>query len=128
MENANIVVMLKEQLNKLKEINDIKECLKQYKISILFTKDETLVKIYLPLKRKKVERLSPELQQKIQRVKELLKGKRDAIYLYTLLLSLHNELQKVQFLQKLDIESQNILLPAIDIIKRDLTLMIEEKK
>jgi len=97
------------------------------KIILMVDKDGVKTKIVIPVvSKKRPSRLEPELVEKIRRVREILKGKRDSIYLFTLLMSLHSELSKVDVV-KLDEESREILVPAMGLVEKDLVKSLEVK-
>jgi hypothetical protein len=63
--------------------------------------------------------LEPELQAKIKQARKVLKGNRDSLYLFTLLISLQGELKKTN-VSKLDVETRQVLVPALQAIDNTL--------
>ena len=106
---------------------DAKQRIGDNKVVILIDKEQVKTKIVVPaIREKKPSRLAPEFIRRIQEVKKTLKGKRDSIYLFTLLMSLHSELQKMK-MDKLDIQSRDIIVPAMDVVGKDLLKLGEVK-
>ena len=118
---------LKNKVEEIVKKEEIKVCFDGNKIILYVDKDGVKSKIVVPVEvKKRPSRLEPELVEKIRRVREILKGKRDSIYLFTLLMSLHSELGKVSVI-KLDEESRKVLVPAMGLVEKDLVKSLEVK-
>ena len=106
---------------------ETQECIGENKIVLVVNKDEVSIKVVAPVVReKKPSRLAPEFVQKIQEAKKTLKGKRDAMYLFTLLMSLSSELKKLK-LGKMDAQSRSIIIPAMNIVEQAIVKQVEVK-
>jgi len=120
--------VLKRKVEEVVDKADVKAVFDGNKIILMVDKDGVKTKIVIPTtKKSRLSRLEPELVEKIRRVKEVLKGKRDSIYLFTLLMSLHNELLKMK-IEKVDEESRKVLVPAMDLVEKDLVKSLEFKR
>ena len=118
---------LKSKVEEIMTKEDVQACIDGNKIILVVGKGEVKTKVVVPVPRQKhPSKLEPELVEKIKRVRSVLKGKRDSIYLFTLLMSLHSELGKVK-VEKLDDESRGVLIPAMSLVEKDLVKMVETK-
>jgi hypothetical protein len=107
---------------------DVKTSIDGNRVMIMIDKEEVKTRIIIPVaKVKRPSRLEPEEVIKLREFKRILKGKRDSIYLVTLLMSLHSELKKMNF-SKLDNQSKDIIVPALNTVEQDFTKLLEVKK
>lgn len=96
------------------------------KISILISHDSVVTKVIRPTPaRAKVERVTPQESEQVTKIRKVLKGKRDSMYLFTLMNSLEGELGK---LSQLDEESKEALAPIVLSMKDKLTRVIKNKQ
>jgi len=123
----DFVKTLKANIAKLTAEEDIKTAIDGNRVIITIDKEEVRTKVVIPLpKTKKPSRLAPEFVLRVQEVRRRLKGQRDAIYLFTLLMSLHSELLKVKVGQ-LDKKCREYILPAMSTVEKDMAKLLEVK-
>ena len=121
-----LTIFLKVRIEKMK-LNQL-TYFNGNRIIITIDKNEVRTKIVVPIIReKKPPRLAPEFIRRIQEVKKVLKGKRDAIYLFTLIMSLHSELIKAKISQ-MDNQSKEVIIPAMNMIEQDLIKLVVQKE
>jgi hypothetical protein len=106
--------LIKQHIENLLTSPSIRESFEGNKIVAVVSEKEVLVKISAPVVRKKRrENTSQQDAENIKQVKTALKEKRDSFHLYTLLVTLREELERMK-LTKMDEQSKNILLPIIN--------------
>ena len=105
------------------------EYLDGVKIVLIADKDGAKSKIAMPMTErvKKPSRISPELSEKIQKVKKTLKGNLDALNVMILLARLREELHKLK-LSSLEATKQAVVRIELDNLKTELTRKLLEAK
>jgi hypothetical protein len=122
-----LVELITQAVTAIVSGKDAKECLGERRVVIIVDKAEVKTKIVVPIVReKKPSRLAPEFIQRIQEAKKTLKGKRDAMYLFTLLMSLSSELKKMK-MSTFDTQSLSIIAPAMNAVEQELIKQMEVK-
>lgn len=127
MQNSILMDEFKEKIEEF--VNENIE-LGEQRIIVTIDSNGVKTKIVTPLpKKQRKTRIAPEMAKRVQEAKEALKGRRDLIYVVTLLFSLINELKKIN-VSELPSEAQETLISAASDVRANLANMtkkIEER-
>jgi len=115
---------LKTTIEEMLQNNNVE--LGDRRIIVTIDADEIKVKTMTRLPKKpKQKRIPSETIKRIEEAKQILKGRRDLIYVVTLLINLANELKKLHA-EDLPDNSKQVLLSAATEVKQSLSTITKE--
>lgn len=124
MINDELIQRLKYNIETI--LNEQKTQFDNKRIIITIDTEGIKVKLVTPLlKRSKQSKFDSKAIKKIEEAKKVLRGKRDLMYVVTLLISLEQELGKIKKSDLIE-NSKSILVASATGVRNELTSLIKE--